>query len=101
MAESTSKISVAISLSNTNSFSADDFAKKILDLSSQISDGGYLFLMSEYSNSFTPSLSYESISLRLLMGPPNHRNTDWNFLVTVQLEDTHQQERNCPALGNG
>jgi hypothetical protein len=73
------KTSVGLSISNNHDISDTQFENKVLSVVSHISGGGYLFLLSEYSNEIKPSQSLESIALRTLMGPPTNRGTEWNF----------------------
>jgi hypothetical protein len=73
------KTSVGFSISNDCDFSDAQFENKVISIVSQVSSGGYLFLLSEYSNEIQPSQSLESIALRTLMGAPKNRGTEWNF----------------------
>lgn len=73
------KTSIAFSVSKSSNYSLLEFESKIRELSEEISNGGYLFLLTEYSQHFQPTVSYESLALRTLMGSPLNRNTDWLF----------------------
>lgn len=79
MSISKDKTSIAISVSKSSNYSPLEFQSKIKELSEEISNGGYLFLLTEYSQDFQPTVSYESVTLRTLMGSPLNRNTDWLF----------------------
>ena len=73
------KTSIAFSVSKSSNYSLLEFESKIREVSEEISNGGYLFLLTEYSQHFQPTVSYESLALRTLMGSPLNRNTDWLF----------------------
>jgi hypothetical protein len=73
------KISVGFSVSNNYDFSEDLFQSKVAEISSHVSSGGYLFLISEYSSDLKPTRSLESVTLRTLMGPPKNRGNEWSF----------------------
>jgi len=79
VSESIKKTSVGFSISESCNYSLLEIEAKLREVTAEISSGGYLFLLTEYSETLKQTLSYESVALRLLMGPPLNRNTDWLF----------------------
>ena len=71
--------SVALSYSNRTSVSRSELEDTVDQVSKLISDGGYLFILSEYRKSFQPGISIESSILRKLMHSPDKREDSWLF----------------------
>ena len=71
--------SVAVSYSNRISLSQTDLENTIDQVSKLVSDGGYIFIFSEFRKSFQPGISIESSILRKLMNAPEKRDDSWLF----------------------
>ena len=91
------KSSVAISISSSYKGNHADIEAKLGDISAGISSGGYLFLLTEYSQALEPTISIESMALRLLMGPPADRNLEWKFFGNGAIRGYTSSKKNLSS----
>jgi hypothetical protein len=79
MSKETEITSVSMSFSNQIALTEPDLRKKVIEMSKLVSDGGYIFILTEFGKSIKPGLSIESIVLRELMNSPEKRDDSWFF----------------------
>ena len=71
--------SIVISFSNSANLSEVNLKRSFRQFGDSVSDGGYIFVLTEFGKTFQPGISIEAIALRELMNSPDSRDDSWLF----------------------